>query len=346
MMRTPTELLARPYDPARRIHRIRRIRREAGERVRPDTASHFLAPPLTGNQHVDTQQLAGQLALFLLMLVVGLELTLADFRRVLAAPRAVIGGTLGQILLLPAMTWAVVLATDVSPAYGAGAILVAVSPGAGMSNICAALARANVALSVTLTAIASVLAVVTLPIFSSVGMRLALGEDTVVDVPVVNLMTQLSLTLLLPISIGMWLRTRRPERAQRLAPIFHRATLVALVLAVGLGILFTDEAQISFEGSGRALLAATLWSLSAMALGWAMGSLLRLERADRVTFVIEFTARNVGVAAIVAMSGLGRLDLTFFSGIYATVAYPMVGLLALWHRRVVARQAPTEALEV
>ena len=77
----------------------------------------------------------------------------------LASPRAVVVGTLGQILLLPAMTWAVVWALGVSPVFGASAILVAVSPEPSMSNIFAALARANVAFSVTLTAVASVLAI-------------------------------------------------------------------------------------------------------------------------------------------------------------------------------------------
>ena len=286
---------------------------------------------------MDPQQLAGQLALFLLMLVVGLELTLGDFRRVLASPRAIIAGTLGQILLLPAMTWAVVQGMGVTPVFGAGAILVAVSPGAGMSNILAALARANVALSVTLTAVASVLAVVTIPVISSLGMRLFLGEETVVNIPVASLMTQLTLTLLLPISIGMWLRTRQPERATRIAPMLHRATLVSIALLVVLALLYTDESQVDFQGSGRALMAAAVWSVAAMTIGWAIGSLLGLNRADRVTFVIEFTARNIGVAAIVALSGLGRVDLTLFSGLYATVAYPMAGLVVLWHRRVATR---------
>ena len=101
----------------------------------------------------------GPYGLFVLMTIVGMELTVDDFRRVVAAPRAVIGGTLGQLLLLPLMTWGLVVGLGLAPIFGAGAVLVAVSPGAGISNVLAAVARANVALSVTLTAFASVLAV-------------------------------------------------------------------------------------------------------------------------------------------------------------------------------------------
>ena len=97
-------------------------------------------------------QILGNIVLFALMLVVGLELTVADFRRIAAAPRAVIVGTLGQIVLLPLMTWAVVVVFGVSPVFGAGAVLVAVSPGAGLSNVLAAVCGGNIALSVTLTA--------------------------------------------------------------------------------------------------------------------------------------------------------------------------------------------------
>lgn len=282
---------------------------------------------------MNVQQLSGQLVLFLLMLVVGLGLTPADFRRVLATPHTVIAGTLGQILLLPAMTWAVVWGLGVSPVFGAGAILVAVSPGAGMSNIVAALARANVALSVTLTAVASALSVVTLPVVASFGMRVFLGSQTSVEIPVANLTIQLLLSLLLPISLGMWLRTRRPDLADRLTPIVHRLTVAALVVVVGVTLAFTEADQIDTEGSGIAFVAAGVWVVAAMAIGWTMAALLGLNSEDRFTFLIEFSARNIAVASIVALSGLGRLDLTLFSGVYAAVGYPLLGVLVLWRRR-------------
>ena len=161
---------------------------------------------------MDVTQATGPVVLFLLMSVVGLELTVADFRRVAQNPGAIIVGTIAQVLLLPLMTWAIVWLFALDPVFGAGAILVAVSPGAGISNILTAVARANPALSVTLTAVASVLAVVTLPTVASFGMAFFLGTSSDVEVPVATLIGQLVFMLLVPITLGMWLRARRPDR--------------------------------------------------------------------------------------------------------------------------------------
>jgi BASS family bile acid:Na+ symporter len=284
-------------------------------------------------------QLVGTFSLFVLMMIVGLELTPADFRRVLAAPAAVIGGTLAQILLLPLMTWAVVTLLDVPPVFGAGAVLVAASPGAGMSNILTALAKANTALSVTLTAVASLLAVVTLPALSALGIRIFLGDRIEVEVPMGVLTLQLTGALLLPIGLGMWARARRPDLARRYAPTIQRWAIASLVALIVLSILFSDEEQrqVDVDDVGIGLLAAGVWTLAAMAIGWTIAFLLRLGPEDRFTFLIEFSARNVAVATIVALTGLDRLDLTFFGGLYVAVGYPLAGAAVVWRRRRAAR---------
>jgi len=288
---------------------------------------------------LNVTQFAGPIVLFLLMTVVGMELTPADFRRVLQVPRAVIGGTLGQWLLLPAMTWLVVTALDVNPVFGAGAVLVAVSPGAGASNIFVALAKANTALSVSLTACSSAFAVLTLPLLASLTMEVFLGDASDVQVPVATLVLQLGLALLLPISLGMWIRARNPWRAAELVPKIQRFTGMAIAVIVVLGIAFAPEEQVNFEGSGRAFVAAGVWTLLAMVLGWGTASLLRLSEEDRFTFLIEFSARNIAVAAIVALSGLGRLDLSFFGGVYFAIGYPLAGLAVWLRRRRVSRDS-------
>ena len=201
-----------------------------------------------------------------------------------------------------------------------------------------ALARANVALSVTLTAVASMLAVVTLPTVASLGMRVFLGDEAAVELPVANLMGQLSLSLLLPISLGMWLRTRQPKLADRLTPIVHRLTIASLALVVVVTVAFNDASSINTEGSGLAFVAAGVWVIAAMGIGWSTAALLRLNAEDRFTFLIEFSARNIAVASIVALSGLGRIDLTLFSGVYAAVGYPILGVLVLWRRRALGRR--------
>lgn len=283
---------------------------------------------------MDETQVISSLVLFVLMAVVGLELTPDDFRRVAAAPRAVIVGTLAQLLLLPLMTWLVVVGVGVSPVFGAGAVLVAVSPGAGASNLLAALARANIALSVTLTAFSSVLAVVSLPVVSSVGMRVFLGDAAVVDVPVGPLIGQLALTLLLPIGLGMWLRQRRPDIAIAYGPRLQRIAFIVIATLIAVGIAVGEDPEMAVAGFRRALVAAGLWTVTAMAIGYAVASLLRLSAADRFTFLIEFSTRNIAIATIVAISGLASIELTFFSGAYIAVGYPIAVVAVLLRRRL------------
>jgi BASS family bile acid:Na+ symporter len=280
-------------------------------------------------------QLVGAFSLFVLMMIVGLELTPTDFRRVMAAPATVAGGTAAQLLLLPLMTWAVVRLLDVSPVFGAGAILVAASPGAGMSNILTALARANTALSVTLTAVASLLSVVTLPALAALGMRVFLDDRIEVDVPVGPLMLQLSLALLLPIGLGMWMRARRPDLARRYAPRLQRWGIAGLVVLIALAVVFSEQEQrqVDWGDAARGFVAAGVWTLAAMAIGWGVARALGLGPVDRFTFLIEFSARNVAVASIVALSGLDRLDLTFFGGVYVAIGYPLAAAAVVWRRR-------------
>jgi BASS family bile acid:Na+ symporter len=284
---------------------------------------------------VDSTQLIGPLVLFVLMAVVGLELTWDDFRRVLSAPRAVLGATFAQILLLPLWTWLVVRGLDVSPVFGAGAVLIALSPGAGISNILTALGGANTALSVTLTALASVLAVVTLPTIAAAGLRFFLGEAAPIEVPVLLLFGQLVFALLLPIALGMWLRARHPDWAARWRRGLQRFAMlgIAVLTIAGFASGGGSGSELGLADVREGLVAAAVWTLGAMALGWGVAFALGLPDADRFTCLIEFSTRNVAVAAIVALSGLQRLDLALFSAGYVMIGYPLAFAAVVWRRR-------------
>jgi BASS family bile acid:Na+ symporter len=286
----------------------------------------------------DASQWLGPLVLFLLMVLVGLELTPADFRRVASSPRAVIGGVLAQIALLPLLSLAIAKAFALTPVLAAGAILIAVAPSAGITTLLAALARANVALAVTLTALASVLCTVTLPTIAVFGMRALLGESVAIDVPVTALIGQLALSLLLPIGIGMTVRGRWPEFVARNLRRIQRALMIAIGALIALAVPFfdtKDASALTFADARAGLVAAVAWAAAALGLGFSVARALALPADDRFALVLAFTTRNVAVAAIVAMSGLGRLDLALWSGIHWITAYPIAAAAALarrWHR--------------
>ncbi len=293
----------------------------------------------------ELQQALGPLVLLPLMFVVGLQLVVDDFRRVFSAPRAVVGGTLGQLLLLPLMTWGVVVALDVSPIFGVGALLLAATPGAGMSNVMAAVAGADVALSVTLTAVSSLLAVVTLPTIAALGISMWIGDSQVVEVPVTAMVQQLVLFLAIPIALGMWVRARRPEASQRYVSTANRVAVVGVLVLTALSALSGENSLPSGAEFLRAAAAALVWTLCAMALGWGMGTLLSLGRDQRFTFFIEFSARNLALTVIIAVAAMGRLDLGLFAAVYGSTGFVLVLLVAVLRGRLRAAEVARGALK-
>ncbi len=267
-----------------------------------------------------------------MMALVGAELTLADFRRILRYPRAVWAGTLAQWTLLPLATAALLLAVRPEPFVAAGVVLIAAAPGGGISNVFTYLAGANVALSVTLTAVSSLVTVVTLPILTALGFQHFVGEAGAVRVPVLSMIGQLTGLILLPIGLGMALRAWRPQLPERLGPWLRRAVLISVVLlfAAGMG---DDDTGLGGEVLTNVWLGLA-WTLIAMAVGVATALALRLDGPERFTFLIEFSVKNVGLAAIVALSGFDRPAFAVFPGAYAMTGYPLAIVLALLFKRL------------
>jgi BASS family bile acid:Na+ symporter len=272
------------------------------------------------------------LVLFALMLVIGLELDVDDFRRVLRHPRAVWVGTFGHLCALPLASVLLLRAVDVSPILSAGVVLIAATPGAGMSNVFTYLAGAHTALSVTLTALASVLAAASLPVVMALGMRGVGGTAPSIDVPVLALGGQLLFLVVLPIGLGMRLRWRWPEASRRHAPRLRLGTLLAVLALIALSI-GANESDLMAELLGGLWLALG-WTAMAMLLGLALGALAGLDADDRFTIGIELAAKNVGLSAIVALTTLESPELAVFAGAYVAMGYPLVLLLALARRRL------------
>ncbi len=265
------------------------------------------------------------------MALVGSELSVEDFRRVARYPRAVVVGTAAQLVLLPLCAAGLVALFQPEPFVAAGMVLLAATPGGGISNVFTYLAGANTALSVTLTAVSSLLAALTLPVVTAFGFARVVGAEGTVEVPVLAMIGQLAGLILLPIALGMALRARRPDLPERWGKHLRRAVLVSIVLlfAAGMG---GDDSGLAGEVL-RAAPLGLLWTALAMGFGVAVAALLGLDGADRFTFLIEFSVRNVGLAAIVALSSFDEPAYAVFSGAYAMTGYPLAILGSFVFRR-------------
>ena len=273
--------------------------------------------------------------LWLLMFVVGLELTAADFRRVLVYPRAVTVATLGQLLLLPLVIGLLVWVLDPRPDIAAGMLLVAFCPSGSLSNVYAYLARANLALSVTLTAVSSLLALASMPILTAVGFALFLDKHQAIDVPLARMTLQLLLLLLLPVALGMGLRHWHKQFTDRYGLAFRRLSICALTALV-VSVIY-NQRQLLGEDLMEVTWAALLFSLCAVTLAWAIGLLAGLSGEDRFTLMLEFSVRNLAITAAIGITVLGRVEFLLFAAIFLVVQLLLAVLMTLIYRRFVAR---------
>jgi BASS family bile acid:Na+ symporter len=260
-----------------------------------------------------------------LMLVVGLELTPADFRRVLRYPRAVTVATLGQLLLLPACAALLIWAQQPEPWVVAGMVLLAASPGGSISNLYTYLGRGNVALSVTLTAISTLLALATMPAFTAAGLALFLQAQSPISAPVDRMVIQLLVLMLLPLGLGMALRFSRPILVAAVRKPLRLSSLVALACLVVL--ILMDQRGDLWAAAGTAVPVALSFCILTMAAGFTIGALTRLSAVDRFTLLIEFSTRNLGMVAIMGALVLGQVKLVLFATLFFLVELPIVLLL-------------------
>lgn len=280
------------------------------------------------------------IALAIIMVGIGLTLTVADFRREARQPRGMIVGSVGQLLLLPLLGFAIIAVIDLEPAIAVGVIIVAACPGGTTSNLIAYLGRANVALSIVLTVVASIVTIVTLPLFTDLALDLQPGVDGAIEVPLLRTTGTLVGVILLPVVVGMVIRARNVRvaaTAERLVSVFGLVVLVGLI--VGIAIQLGDEIPGLLAQAGPAVL---LLNLGGIAVGWSLGRLSGLVWHDRLTLAIEIGVKNSTLGILLALL-LGSFAYAVPAAVYALPMYLTAGVLAVIGRRRYAVAPPVEA---
>src|SRR5688572_29317327 len=204
----------------------------------------------------------------------GLHLTLADFRRVLATPRAVLVALVVQALLLPPLAFGLCRAFALPGELALGLMLLAASPGGVTANLFSHLARGDVALNITLTAVNSVLSVLTLPLIVKVSMAHFMGEERQLPLQLGKTL-QVFAVVLVPVAIGMLVRARAAGLADRLARPVKILSAVFLVLVVVASII--KERALLLEHAGQIGLAALAFNVTSMLVGYLVPRLARLD---------------------------------------------------------------------
>ena len=237
--------------------------------------------------------------LTVLMFDLGLTLQGKDFLLVLKRGRAVIAGLLGQLIVLPLIAWALAAVLDLSPLMTIGLVLIACCPGGSSSNVFSKLAKGDVALSVSLTAVSSIVTLFTIPIIMQLVTAHA-GESTGISLPVKNLLMQNVVTMLLPILLGIGIRHRWEKAAAKIDKVLSRLAFPALMFLAA--VFFIQHRSTIAENFSSLGLATTALLLCAVAVAAGLCWIFRLESRERRTIVIEVGMQNAAQAIAIASS--------------------------------------------
>lgn len=261
-------------------------------------------------------------ALAFVMFGIALEISVSDFKELLKNPKPVLVGVFSQFLALPAMTFLLVLVLNPTPSVALGMFMVAACPGGNMSNFISHLAGGNTALSVSLTAIATLLAVIMTPFnlqFWGSLYEPTAGVLNEVAISPIEMIQLVALLLGVPLMLGMWVNYLKPKLAQRMAKILKVGSIVFFVALVLLALF--NNREIFMDYIFYVFWIVLLHNLLAFTTGYSLGKLFRLSRENIRSITVETGIQN---------SGLGLLLIfTFFDGLGGMAL--LAAFWGVWH---------------
>ncbi len=259
------------------------------------------------------------LAQAIVMLGMGLSLLPKDFKQITRYPKAAALGAICQILLLPLIAVAITQVIPMQPAIAVGLIILAICPGGPTSNLITYLAKGDVALSVALTAVSSIVTVFTIPVFANLALQHFLGQSSEISLPLGQTMLQICLIMLLPTAIGMVIRYHFPNPARRMEKHISRFAIGMLTLIVGL-LLLREGAKLP-QFLAQVGLAILLLNLCATLAGFWIGKLFRLTFAQQLCIAIEVGIQNVTLAITITAGLLNSADMAVPAAVYSLLMY-------------------------
>ncbi|MDI9244517.1 bile acid:sodium symporter family protein [Marinobacter sp. CHS3-4] len=273
------------------------------------------------------------IALFIIMIGIGMTLTVRDFRLVAVYPKGLIIGTVAQILLMPLIAFALASMLGLSPAIAVGLVIIAACPGGTTSNLFVLLSRGNIALSIVLTVSASLITIVTLPLFTNYALQFYAGETESISLPVLRTVGMLVGIVLFPVGLGMIIRTRNPALAQKAENVVSLfGGIVLAVLVVGLLYGVRDQVWTLLQQAGPA---TVLLNLAGISVGLLAGRAGGLSQRESMAVAVELGIKNSTIALLVTLTLLESSTMSIPAAVYGVLMFPIGFLLAAYGRRVI-----------
>ena len=282
------------------------------------------------------------LALAFVMFGMGLTLTLADFARLLKAPKAVLTGFLGQIILLPMMALGLCLVFELPGYIAVGVMVLAACPGGTTSNLISHIAKANLALSVSLTAISTIACVFSTPFIIQFALDYFVKENAP-DFSIIQTVIGLVGISIVPVILGMTIRRFNSRFATKTESFFRQFSMYFMLLMI-VGVLVSERNNLAASFESAFLVCLTL-NLSSVLLGLGLAKLSNLAFKDSLTLAIEIGVQNAALAMLICITFLDAPDYAIAPGVYGVAMYIGPALLALWAKRKMRNEQSSVLLQ-
>jgi BASS family bile acid:Na+ symporter len=257
-------------------------------------------------------------ALGIVMFGLGLTLTVGDFARIAKHPKAVVIALICQLILLPALCFGLVLTFALPPVLAVGMMLLAASPGGTTANLYSYLFRGDVALNISLTAINSVIAVVTLPLIVNLSIGYFMAGDEQIGIQLGKFVEVFAIVLL-PVLLGMVARRLRPAFARSMDKPVRIASVIILVLVVA-GSIVANRVLLA-ENFGSLSGITVVFCLCSLTVGYLVPRALKVSRPQSIACSFEIGIHNATLAIVIAQTVIGSVEMSLPAGIYGVLMF-------------------------
>ncbi len=259
------------------------------------------------------------LSLIIIMLGMGLSLVTDDFKRIFLHPKAIVLGLINQIIILPLLGFAIANLFPMSPEIAIGIMILAACPGGPTSNLISHLAKGDIALSVSLTALSSFITILTIPFIINFALEHFIEEGQMIQLDTFKTIAQILIITVIPVSIGMLIRKYKENFALRMAkPVRKASGIVIILVIVGIAIKEKDNFASYFQQAG---VVALCLNVITMTVGYFSSKLLSLQNKQAISIAIESGIQNGTLAITIAVVLLENTSFAVAPAVYSLLMF-------------------------
>lgn len=264
--------------------------------------------------------------LFIVMLGLGLSLRLADFTNVISRPKPLIIGLICQIFVMPIICFGFVYISNLPPSIGVGMMLLAASPGGSSAALFTHLAKGDVALSLCLVAITSLLTMLSLPIVAGISLEIFYGDAKPIALSFFHVV-QIFAIAIVPVIVGIFIQRRSPELSHRLEKPVKTLATVFLIVIVLFAVI--SEWQVVITWGPVVGLTVLAFSLASLAVGYCVPRLFQVKRRQAIALAMGIGLHNAALVMTLALSEfmLNNPEMAIAPALYGAIAYIVCGIL-------------------